>query len=231
MFLFVPVGSIRVAPDPQATAACTRGGVPMPSCQLNASIGHLGDLLTLGWNFSVNATSDQMFLGDQWTASFNVVATGPPYATVPVDACTTSACAVAGSGAVAGSYTSASYVPDANDSETTISFPVATVLVELALSPTSSSSLPPPPPAFPTTPVAAPPVIPVLQSVASAAANTVGIANISLQAAAGGFLAAGFTRVATRNREVAMRIAARVGPVGRYERPTADQPAGIGRFE
>jgi hypothetical protein len=231
MFLFVPFGNIRVAADPQASAACTRAGIPLPTCQQNASILHLGDLVTLGWNFSSNASYDQMFVGDQWTASFDVVAVGPPFATVPVDACITSACAVAGSAAAFGSYTSAAFVPDANDTATTISFPVAAVLVELPPSPTSPTTLPPPPPALPGSSVAAPPVIPVLQSVASAAANTVGLANVSLQAAAGGFLAAGFTRVTVRNREVAMRIAARVGPVSRYERPTPDQPTGVGRFE
>ncbi|MCI4330944.1 MAG: hypothetical protein L3K19_03755 [Thermoplasmata archaeon] len=231
MFLFVPFGNIRVAANPQATAACTRGGAPLPSCQQNASILHLGDLVTLGWNFSTNATLDRMYVGDLWTASFNVVAAGPPYATVPIDACITSTCAVAGSGSAFGTYTSASFVPDVNDSATTISFPVATVLVELAVSPTGTTTLPPPPPPFPTSTLAAPPAIPVLQSVASAAANTIGVANISLQAAAGGFLSAGFTRVVVRNREVAMRIAARVGPMSRYDRPTSEQTTGVGRFE
>ncbi|MFI5419253.1 MAG: hypothetical protein ACHQ2Y_10250, partial [Candidatus Lutacidiplasmatales archaeon] len=41
--------------------------------------------------------------------------------------------------------------------------------------------------------------------------NNVGVANVSLQGVAAGFLGAGFMRVGIKNRPVAMRVAAKAG--------------------
>ena len=232
IFSYVPFGNIALAPQLQATAACVRNGVDLRTCQTTPQIIHYEGITFLGWNWSTNATSNVMYIGDYWTASFNVIATGPPYATVPVDACTTLDCKAGGSGAVLGLYTSATYVPYTNNTVDTQSFPLGTVTVQVTPPTGPPPNVPPPPPPVPP-PFAIPtaPPLPVVQQIG--VGNNVGVANVSLQATAAGFLGAGFMRVGIKNRPIAMRVAAKAGPqASRFEAgKVGEKGGGVGHFE
>jgi hypothetical protein len=219
LFQFVPFGHVELAPvmdgGPQFSSYCTlHNGVLFEGpgdCSatpkvLNGSNG----LEYYGWNWSSNASRNQIYLGDLWSVSFNVIVVGPPYRVVPVDACTTYACAVAGSHATQGEFTSASFTPVTNASSQTESFPVATLLVEVsALSPIGVAPPPPPPIAPPGFGLGLPTTV-NLPAIASAVAP-LGAVNVALQATAVGFLAVGFIRVSQRNRPISMAVAALAG--------------------
>jgi len=235
IFQFVPFGNIAIAPAGllQASAACYRGGLPLKSCQVNPSFLRQSStgLVYLGWNWSTNKTTNVMYVGDQWTATFNVEATGPPYTTVPVDACITAACHTGGSGTNNGIFTSATFVPFTNNSVVTESFPLTTVVVEITPAGGAPPVAPPPPPPVPPgIPIVAPTGIPVIQQLGIG--NTVGIANVSLQATAAGFLGAGFMRVSLKNRPIAMKVAAKSGVVtSKFEKASQGTDSGLGHFE
>ncbi len=231
IFQYVPFGSITMAKDLQPTAACVRNGVAMTTCQTTPSVLHFQGITYLGWNWSKNASTNVMYIGDYWTASFNVMATGPPYATVPVDACTTIDCKAGGSGSVLGMFTSATYVPYTNNSVATQSFPLGQVQVQLTPPTGPPPNVPPPPPPVPP-PFAIPaaPPLPVIQQIGIG--NNVGVANVSLQATAAGFLGAGFMRVGIKNRPIAMRVAAKSGPTSsKFDAELMKKDSGIGHFE
>ncbi|HEV8049472.1 MAG TPA: hypothetical protein VGP88_02645, partial [Thermoplasmata archaeon] len=233
IFSFVPFGNIALANasilDP--TEQCQRHGLNLKGCG-TPLVYSLGGVKYLGWNWSSNASQNQMFIGDTWTAQFNVVAVGGPFRSVPVDACTTAQCHAGGSTALNGLFTSATYVPYTNNSVVTESFPLANLNVELTpgLGPAGVAP-PPPPPVPPPFAIAAPAPLPVVQQIGIG--NNVGVANVSLQAAAAGFLGAGFVRVQLKNKPIAMRVAAKSGPQGsKFEAASAKQSsAGVGHFE
>jgi hypothetical protein len=234
IFQFVSFGSIIVAGGSslQPTAACARNGVTLRTCQLVPSITHFGGREVLGWNWSTNASANIMYVGDQWTASFNVVATGPPYQTVPVDACITITCHVGGSTAIGGIFTWANFVPYTNNSVVTVSFPLGSVTVVFTPPPLGPSAPPPPPPPLPPgIPVPAPTAVPVLTQLGIG--NTVGVGNVSLQGVAAGFLGAGFMRVGIKNRPVAMKVAAKSGLMtSKFDREGINKSASaVGHFE
>ncbi len=235
LFSFVPFGSIRVAPNPQWSAACEHAnGTFSKTCPTVPTVRDLGGATMFGWNWSTQASSNAMYLGDVWTAQFNVIAAGPPYALVPVDACVTVACRGGGSGTVSGYYTLAFYRPSSNTTTVTQSFPLAQLNIEVTPAPeTPGASPPPPPPVPPAIPVLVAPALPVLSPIGTL--NSVGVANISLQATAAGFLGAGFTRVGLKNRPIAMKMAAMSGKTSqgsRFDRTSAsDQGPSVGRFE
>ncbi len=233
IFSFVPFGNIAPAPasELQPTASCVRNGIDLRTCQIEPEILNYDGLTYLGWNWSTNASSNVMYLGDYWTASFNVVANGPPYATVPVDACTTTDCKAGGSGAINGLYSSASYVPYTNNTVITQSFPLSEVTVQVTPTATPPPNVPPaPPPTPPPFPILAPSPLPVIQQVG--VGNSVGVANLSLQATAAGFLGAGFTTISVKNRPVAMKVAAKSGSFKSvFDKEAGAGETGIGRFE
>ncbi|MFI5418814.1 MAG: hypothetical protein ACHQ2Y_07980, partial [Candidatus Lutacidiplasmatales archaeon] len=150
LFLFMPYGAIAPAPgaELQATASCLRGTTLLPDCQLQPTIAHLAGVEYLEWNWSRNASLNEMYVGDEWTASFNIIAPGPPFAKVPVDACTTDVCKSLGSTALNGLFTRDTFIPATNDTTVTESFPVAVVNVEALPTPTPAAL----PPAVPTAP-------------------------------------------------------------------------------
>lgn len=229
MFQYVAFGSIAVAPNPQWTASCSTPSGFSPNCQLKPIVGHRNGATYFGWNWSTVPAQNAMYLGDVWTAAFNVMATGPPYAVVPVDACTTIVCVAGGSGAVSGIYTLANYWPPTNKSQVNQSFPLAQVSVE----PTTGTPSGPPPPGAPPPPPGGLPV-PVIEPIPIAAPLPVlaqlGISTVSVQATAAGFLGAGFMRVGMKNRPIAMKIAAKSGLTSsRFESAKSSEP-GIGRF-
>jgi hypothetical protein len=234
MFNYEPYGSIRVSPTPGFVASCEQvSGAPVPGCQHLPTIENLDGVETLSWNFSTEPEYNVLYVGDYWTASFNVVAIAPPLGYVPVDACIAAGCKAGGSTDVGGFYTWAYYVPRSNVSSVYQSFPLATVNVELAGTGVPAGLSPPPappvPPGFPV-PVVAP--VGLLSPVA--VGSTVAIANASLTAAAAGFLGAGFVRVSTKNRPIAMQVAAMTGknPTSKFDK-AAREGAGpaLGKFE
>lgn len=229
LFEYVPIGSIVVAPDAQWAAACATPSGFESTCQTTPSVLRAGGYTYFGWNWSTVPTRNVLVTGDSWSAEFNVMATGPPYAAVPVDACTTLLCRIAGSGPVGGVYTSATYIQNGSVAPVEQSFPLATVTVQHAPpAPGPPTSPPPPPPIPPPPPLLAPVGIPVPTLLALTA--QVGVANISLQATAAGFLGAGFMRVSLKNRPIAMKVAAKSGLVkSKFE--GSSQTDGAGRFE
>lgn len=237
MFTFVPFGNIKLADQPQFTAACIEPGGYLPSCQMQPSHFTQSGVHYLGWNWSTNASLNALYAGDEWTASFNVVNSGPPYdVQVPVDSCTTQACVAGGSGAIAGLFSWANYVDGGNNSPTIIqSFPLAQLTIQITNPPEPPAVNPPPPPI-------APPGLPIITTVPqpvivpTPTLNVLGVSNVSIQATSAGFLGAGFMRVSLKNRPIAMKVAAlsKAGGSGssKFEKASAaSSGAGVGRFE
>jgi hypothetical protein len=241
LFTFVPYGSIEVLPGTEAqfrTACELPSGALSRNCPVqpgtrSVPLGPGRNATVYTWNWSTIPSQNQMFAGDTWTASFWILAAGPPYGTVPVDACSTTYCSIGGSHPLGGYYTEATYLPVTNVSVLVQSFPLATIDVESPPSVAPPPTLPPPAvsPAPPAAPIIAPTPIPAPLGVGA----QVGVASISLQAAAAGFLAAGFTTVSIRNKPMSIAVAAlatKGGPVkSRFEDLTSKDGTGIGRFE
>jgi hypothetical protein len=240
LFTFVPFGNIEVLPGAQAqfrTACDLPDGALSRNCPVdpvlkNVAVGPGRNVTVYAWNWSTTPSQNVMFAGDTWIASFWVMADGPPYAVVPLDACTTALCSVGGSHQLGGYYTAATYLPVTNVTLLVQSFPLATIDVESPPTGLPLPTLPPPAiaPAPPPIPVA--PALPVLTPLGLGA--QVGVASLSLQAAAAGFLAAGFTSISVRNKPMSVAVAAFAGksaPVrSRFEEST-NKNASIGRFE
>jgi hypothetical protein len=223
MFRFVPFANVRPAPNLQPTTQCLTPYGSIGSCPGPTYDNGTG-FESLNWNWSNTPSDNILYGGDEWVASFNVIAVGPPYGTVPVDACVTSACAAAGSGRVGGTYTVARYIPGTATFEVNESFPVTELRIVYGPqvpAPTPAvppvAGLPPPPPV---------PPLPVVTSPVPASTGLGSIPTVSIQALGAGFLGAGFTRVAQRNRPMAVGQAnlARRGP----RRKTPRGP--VGRF-
>jgi hypothetical protein len=124
------------------------------------------------------------------------------------------------------------YIPYTNNTVVTASFPLGQVTVEstppLVL---PSATPPPPPPVPPGFPILTASPLPVPQTIGIG--NNVGVANVSLQATAAGFLGAGFVRVTMKNRPIAMKVASKSGAQGsKFDSASAkDGKPGVGRFE
>jgi hypothetical protein len=231
LFQFVPFGGMKVASDAEFTAACTLPVGFLKTCQTVPTEQLIDGSTVLEWNWSTNATTNALYTGDVWTASFNVVNQGPPYSLVPVDACTTVDCEAGHSGPVNDLYTWATYRAGNNVSVVTQSFPLAVISVQLSASPILPPVTPPPAPVIPPSiPVLAPPgAVPVL----TPTLQTLGIPNISLQATAAGFLGAGFTTLSVKNRPVMMKVASlsKNPASSKFDKAQAAASTSIGRFE
>ncbi len=240
LFTYVPFGAIQVLPGVAAqfrTVCELPDGSDARNCPTQPietvlPLGPGSNVTMYGWNWSTIPADNVMYAGDTWIASFWVLAAGPPYAVVPVDACVTSYCEIGGSHALAGEYTSATYLPITNTSLFVESFPLGTIGVESPPTVIGPPILPPPAPVPPPPAIAAPAPLPILSPIGVGA--QVGVASLSLQAAAAGFIAAGFTTISVRNRPMSLSIAALAGknkPVrSRFEEGTS-KDGGIGRFE
>jgi hypothetical protein len=230
IFQYVSFGNIVVAPSPEWAAVCADPSGFLRTCQETPTVLHRGGLTYFGWNWSTVAADNALYIGDSWTASFNIMATGPPYALVPVDACTTLDCKAGGSGAVDGAYTLAIYLTAGNTTLVTQSFPLAQVQVQSApitgIIPNVPPPAPPPPPAIP---IVIAPVTSIPAPVLVGA--QLGLASISLQATAAGFLGAGFMRVTIKNRPIAMAVAAKSGAMPGRPAPRPSSDPRLGRME
>lgn len=241
LFSFVPFGNIEVLPgaDAQFKTVCLFGdGATSPNCPVQPIVttvptGPGTNASVYSWNWSTVPSRNLMYAGDTWIASFWVMANGPPYAVVPVDACITTYCALGGSTALGGYYTAATYLPVTNLSVVRESFPLGTLGVESPPSVVPPPALPPPVAPPPPPPIPTPAGLPILSPIGVAA--QVGVASLSLQAAAAGFLAAGFTAITVRNRPMSIAVAAlaqKTGPVrSRFEEGTSKDNPSIGHFE
>ncbi|MCI4360457.1 MAG: hypothetical protein L3J91_02025, partial [Thermoplasmata archaeon] len=230
LFTWVPPANFAVAASPQFATACSTPTGYLSTCQLIPSVLHLNGVTYLGWNWSTNKSRNQIYVGDSWSASFDIVNTGPPYALDPVLACTTVNCLAAGSGPISGLFSSVTYSPPNSTATITQSFPLAQVKV---IGPTGVGPPPIVPPPAPPIPPAAPIVVgtptPVL--VATPSIVIQGVANFSLQATAAGFLGAGFMRVSLKNRPIAMKVAAKSGAQSsKFDADRGRKDSGVGRF-
>lgn len=239
IFSFVPFGSITLLPGPAAqfrTACILSDGSSSPNCPIQptervALTGPGTSTTIYSWNWSTVASQNQMYSGDTWIASFWVYAAGPPYGSVPVDACTTTYCALGQSHAIDGYFTEANYLPATGTSAIVQSFPLATLDVQAPPGAAPPPTLPPPPPTPPPPPIVVPTPLSIITPIGVAA--QVGVASLSLQAAAAGFIAAGFTAISIRNRPMSLAVAAlaqKTGPVhSRFEEGTTGRD--VGHFE
>ena len=232
MFTWVPPSNFKLAPIPDYSTACRTSTGFLSTCQTVPTVLSKGGVTYLGWNWSTNRSQNLLYVGDYWTASFNVVNTGPPFARDPVLACTTNDCRAAGSGPNNGLFSSISYRAPNSTVTVVMSFPLAAVLVILPSAlgppPINPPPAPPPPPPAPVVVIAPTPI-----TVPTSVGVGQGIANFSLQAAAAGFLGAGFMRVGMKNRPVAVRVAAMSKKAeSKFEREAKDRAGyGVGRFE
>ncbi|MCI4366776.1 MAG: hypothetical protein L3K08_03380, partial [Thermoplasmata archaeon] len=210
MFLFVPGTSISVAPNPDWATSCYTPTGYSPNCERDPT---LIVEPTFGWNWSTNASRNVLYIGDEWTAQFNIIANGPSGVDLPVDACDLLACRTGGAAPRGGAYTSAEYLAYANTTTIDQSFPLATLQVQAIPSAggfAQPPGLPPPPPPGIAIPASAPltvsnPQLLVVQSP---------IGTASLQGIAASALAAGFTRMSVKNKPVAVSVAALTGNGG-----------------
>ncbi|HZY92047.1 MAG TPA: hypothetical protein VFG07_04640 [Thermoplasmata archaeon] len=229
LFSFVPYGNIAISSTPEFATSCkTPTGFSL-DCPVTPSVSRVGNVPTYGWNWSVVPANNVLFVGDTWSAAFNVVDTGPPYSTVPVDACATQTCYSRGSGSEFGAYTWASYLLPNSTQRVTQSFPLAQVTVSIAGLPVGTTPppfAPPPPPAIP---VLAPIQINLPQPLAVPVQSPLG--SLSVQATAAGLLMAGMTRLMMKNKPIAMQMAMKNGPAqSQFEKGTQTGPE-MGRFE
>jgi len=232
IFQYVPYGAITVVPNQTINAQCLLpSGQPFRSCDTTPQLLNYSGHTALGWNWSKFAKSNQMYLGDIWTVSFLVYASGPPLATVPADACVTAFCKAGGSKALNGEFTWATYIPSSNNTVVKQSFPLAQIDVEgLPGVPPPPVPPPPPPPIPPPFAIAAPAAVPVLTALGISA--QVGVASISLQAIGAGLLGAGFIRMATRNKPIANPVlAGKQKKAGSVFDSQSSSKGGVGKFE
>jgi len=240
LFTFVPFGTIEVLPGEAAqfqTVCELSDGSPSPNCPVepvtqNVQLGPGQNVTVYGWNWSSVPADNLMSGGDTWIASFWIQAAGPPYGEVPIDACTTADCSLGGSTSLGGYFTSATYIPSTNVTIIEQSFPLGTINVEAPPSNVPPPTVPPPPPAVPPPGIPAPAGLPVLTTIGVGA--QVGIASLSLNAAAAGFIAAGFGSILNRNKPLSIRVAQLRGkspPVrSRFEEATSTEHP-IGHME
>ncbi len=220
---FVGWGNLSPAGNLDPTVTCTRDDGGPNNCSTSPVVVGIGNGSTEALQWWWSTPSEQWWnalqQGDTWTISFNVIAEGPPYGWVPVDACVTSACRNVSSGAVAGYSTNFTHQPTGNGTGVGWSYPLGEVRVLPPLSSPSPTPTPaPPPPAPPPTgspapvPVVSPPTAlpapPVAVGISVGAGTGV---SLSIEAMAAGILSAGVTRIMLLRRMQLMAVASRVG--------------------
>lgn len=225
-FEFVPWGAITLAALPNFNETCANlSGAPFP-CPGPEAIP-IGSTGALGWNISANPFANGLRFGDTWSARFDVIATGPPFGIVPVDACITFTCSQVGSGAILGNFTSTHFRAFGTSVISIVSFDAGLLnvfpsLEALGAPPPLAPGLggPPPPPGgggpAPGTPPATP-VSPILSAIPTA-----------VQAITAGTIAAGLIRMAVRGRPVSVATATQSGAFGTH--PYKPPPHPVGRW-
>jgi hypothetical protein len=148
LFLFVPYGSIAVSAFSNFVQQCANAtGVPFPCPGPTRVL--LGSTTAYGWNITDLPTTNGLTAGDTWSSTFFVESGGPPYGTVPVDACITRGCLESGSHSILGNFTENTYRPYEGSLVAVLSFPVALTTVEPSLFTGIGSPPAAPPPGVP----------------------------------------------------------------------------------
>ena len=238
MFTFAPYDNFRVDESGPMTATCVSQFTPTSACQIRPTFLTHGGVTYLAWNWSTDPNLDVLYSGDSWTASFLLVATGPPYnQPVPIDVCGMVTCTLAESLAFGAPRSSMTFVPATSSltfaASESLSFPLAEVTVLTIPGETSSPSLPGPPPPNGVPP---PQPIPIGGPISLPSGGVVAAASasgLSLAEVAAGILGAGFARVVIQRRaiatRVAMNVAGRARP-SRFDSSVPDDPR-FGRFD
>lgn len=212
MFIFLPWGTFVPAPLPDFKVSCANAtGVPEGCSSPPSTFNDLG-VTGFGWNWSDIPALNEMHLGDTWQVTFNVVAFGPPFGLLPVDACTTSGCLKAGSSAIGFDFTSFNFREYGGANVIADSFPLA----QVTLDPLNNFANPIPPPSLilPGAPTqsAPPPTTGLLPPTPS---PPIPAAAISIEAAAAGFIAAGTISIGVRLPPVVTKQASLSGVTGK----------------
>ena len=213
---FVGRWNIVPAPNLDPQVVCTRGGGGPAICNATPQIGQNGGLTSLTWSWGGSASSlDALWQGDEWHVSFNVVATGPPFGTLPIDTCDTTLCFERGAGVDLGTFSSFSFGVGNGSSGALDSFPLdtVTVLPPQIQSPPTPTSAPPsiPPPTSPPLPISTPsPLTPVPLPIIVPIASVAVVSSISLTAIAAGIVAAGAARAVIAERAQRLAVVTRV---------------------
>ncbi|MCI4363903.1 MAG: hypothetical protein L3K13_06350 [Thermoplasmata archaeon] len=227
MFLFVPYGSISVAPNANFVEHCTNAtGVVFP-CEGPTRFS-FGETTAYGWNVSSSPITNGLRAGDSWSATFDIEVLAPPYGTVPIDACITLECRVAGSGPILGNYTDSRYRAYEGSLVTALSFPIATIEVQ-----PDSFGFGPAPPGAPVggipvgTPGAGGTPPPTTAPPPSAAVPTPAVAVQSITA---GTIAAGAIRLGIRGASVDVKTATPAAAKGKKKKRSTS-PTYLGHWE
>lgn len=211
---FVSFGSIVLAANPDPQEQCVDVIAGTSKCTDLPTAGSVGSRSTLTWNWATGSMGRSLRIGDVWSVEFNVAATGPPFARVPVDACVTVGCTAGGSAQWDGTFSDVQFGVPGNASLYTDSWPIGTVQVLNANYSYSSPSpvspgVPPGTGAPLPAPVVAPTPAPVILPVASAPSILSSVIPSSTAAAAGILAAAGI-RIVLRPRTLGQAMLARV---------------------
>lgn len=212
---FVAWGNLSPSQSLDPTAACNGGSESNPTCNADPSVTYLvpsRQALTWFWNGSGGLS--QLAIGESWNISFNLQVSGPPYGSVPLDACATPLCATSGVSPIADVVTSFSASPVGNATRFAVSFPRAEidVLGPLPSAATAPGSGPPPPAPTPTgvpTPVQLPyPTSPTTTSSPSPVAVSAGSAGpvVAYSAAALAAFSGLFTRIVVRPGALGVKV-------------------------
>ncbi len=130
LFRFVPTPNVTLAIPLNASVSCLTPSGPFTGCDTVPHEMLVGGVPALAWNWSTDPSTNRLHLGDQWSASFDVVVNASPAASVPLDLCSTPACQGAEGPVETSLGSSAEYKVAGWGSSLTQSFPIAAVEVE-----------------------------------------------------------------------------------------------------
>ena len=230
MFTYIPPPNFAVASPPEYAVSCTSPSGTFFNCPTLPTVHPLFGTSVYGWNWSANASLNQMYYGDEWRVSFNLVNTGPPYGTVPAIVCDTKTCLSDGSVPVLGHVLVGALPPAEHDDAGDHVVPVSpsSSFRSSACRPARSSrrrlrSFPPRSRSSSRrrSPIRCRSGCPIVTPVGT----------FSIQATAAGLLMAGITRLTLKNKPIAMQIAAKTGPAqSKFDAAQRQGPA-TGHFE
>jgi PKD repeat protein len=136
MFGFHLAPGTALAPHAAAVVTCTTPTGPIPSCDIVPRVVTLNGTTHLAWNWSDAAGQNELFPGDVWTASFEVVVFAAPNASLPLDTCNAPGCPLGGA---LGTLSEAAFKPATNDSTEHEPFPP--ILVAMVAPPSIGGTL------------------------------------------------------------------------------------------
>ncbi len=216
MFEFIPWGNFVPAPFPDWTVACLNGTGAKKVCPQDPQVFPDGLTDIYGWNWSSDPSTNEMLLGDTWTATFWVDGTGPPFGLIPLDSCVTTLCLSSGDGAVGGAFTSMTFREYGGQYVVTESFQ----LIQVTLDPLNvlGGTQPPTPPTTPPGPASVPSPTPPGTPVPALPSPPIPAAVISVEAAAAGIITFAWTALGVRYPPQATKQASMSGALGKKKK-------------